>query len=142
MTNRGKRTAKESAAVAPLVDAPQPEVENEIVDTPDPAVPAAFEGSGNVPAQFQSKQAEEGAKESAHAPEDDGEIREAKVTQEPVPRQMVMVSKIEAVKMVKIRPRETLKRFRVGRDYYQVVAGKDTHVPQHVANLLDQKGYL
>lgn len=45
-------------------------------------------------------------------------------------------------RMVTVRPIKTENRFFVGRDQYQIVAGRRCQVPLRVARLLEEKGYL
>jgi hypothetical protein len=45
-------------------------------------------------------------------------------------------------KLVRVRPRINMNRFRYGKQWVQLRANKDIVVPKHLANMLEQKGVL
>lgn len=45
-------------------------------------------------------------------------------------------------RMVRVRPRQSIPRTRIGGTYYSLQAGKEILLPKHVANLLEEKGVL
>ena len=45
-------------------------------------------------------------------------------------------------KLVKIKPRRSLTRTKIGKDWYQFTANQTCFVPKHVARLLEEKGVL
>lgn len=98
-----------------------------------------YEMSGADRTLFQSEQAREATKEPE--PDTSGP-QSARISMEPPPRQVLVNKAQDSTRMVKVRPRESFPRFRVGKDWYQVQAGKEVLVPKHVAVLLEQKGYL
>ena len=57
-------------------------------------------------------------------------------------RGTVRVTSEDMNKIVKVKPNQTIPRFRIGKQWYQITAGKHTLVPKHVAMLLDQRGLI
>jgi hypothetical protein len=103
-----------------------------------------YEASGKSGPAFQSDDAAKRHRELSAPPEDAPPVmgRVGTADQPSVPRQVIVQQQEASNKMVKIKPRITIARFRVGRDWYQVQAGKTVIVPKFVAELLEQKGVL
>lgn len=85
-------------------------------------------------------QSEEAAKKIVEPTVFDEELKDARVAAQATPQ--VAHKNTDMSRMVKIRPKQTLKRFKVGRDWYHVKANVDTLVPKHVAVILEQKGLI
>jgi hypothetical protein len=102
-----------------------------------------YEASGLSGPAFQSDAAAQRHRElSAPPPDEEPKMGQVGASQSPVPRSIVVQQQEAARKMVKVKPRITISRFRVGKEWYQIQAGKSVIVPKHVAELLEQKGAL
>lgn len=104
-----------------------------------------YEARDAVPGQYQSSEAKEVVSAERVKTYGSAEPKapvEAKIAVPKPDRVVVLKDQAEYNKMVKIRPRKSVARFRVGKDWYQITAGQDTLVPKHIATLLEQRGYL
>lgn len=90
---------------------------------------------------YQSDEAKD-AMMSRSAPSKSEEPKSAIIASTTPTGQMVMVDQAAEDKLVKVRPRETITRTKIGPNWYAFQAGKECLVPRHVERLLAEKGII
>lgn len=106
------------------------EQQKKAIGVPNIPVASVKEGPNNN--GYQSQAAKERAEET---PEED--------TSEPAPAATsVAVDMSQVNRMVKVRPRVTIPRTRIGLEWYSFTANKETLVPAFVRQHLEEKGIL
>jgi hypothetical protein len=109
----------------------------------DPNPHEQFKGTGlRQQTSYQSDEAKAALLDPNDADEIDRlGIRDAALVDRPDEVQIAM--DLEALnKKVRVKPKQTVQRFRVGDTWYSIKEGQETLVPQHVAIILEQKGLV
>lgn len=93
------------------------------------------------PRGFQSAEAKVAAMTPAGTSEDSDPPKPAAVSSgDGAPKVAVRVE--DELRLVKVRPRQTIPRTRIGGQWYSFTAGKECLVPKHVERLLAEKNIL
>jgi hypothetical protein len=123
--NQGRAIGVPNIPIAPAKD-----------NTPTSAAVQVMHGG------FQSEAALNKARADSAIPEEDTSEPQPAISSPVVPPQIVAVDQSHYNRMVKIRPRVSIPRTRIGNDWYSFAANKDCLVPAHVRLHLEEKGIL
>jgi hypothetical protein len=101
--------------------------------------PEEYQPRGNSNTLFQSAEARARALEAAGAAKDSDELIDAATG---LPYTKAVQPRKAAVKMTTVRPNQNVTRFFFGGATYQLNKGKKQVVPEHLAIVLEEKGYV
>lgn len=131
--NRQPQTVIETGTDTEISAPPIPPNSGEVLE--------AFDATGIAEERqlFQSESAKEAVMKAARVVEEEAPKPAALNT---TPSTPPSAPKRDPNKMVMIRSRKTIERTSIGGVWYQFIEGKQQLVPQHVANLLAEKGVI